>query len=89
MTKCKVQKIEKGLYQSQYEHDACGVGMIANIHGNKSHQLVDDAVRFAQRVGAKQTYLIHSCHDIGLHEVVNQKLPSEIQMAYDGQTVVF
>ena len=44
MTKCKVKKIEKGLYQSQYEHDACGVGMIANIHGNKSHQLVDDAL---------------------------------------------
>ncbi len=44
MTKCKVKKIEKGLYQRQYEHDACGVGMIANIHGNKSHQLVDDAL---------------------------------------------
>ena len=44
MTKCKVKKIEKGLYQSQYEHDACGVGMLANIHGNKSHQLVDDAL---------------------------------------------
>ena len=54
-----------------------------------AHQLVDDAVRFAQRVGARQTYLIHSCHDIGLHEEVNRKLPSDIQMAYDGQTVVF
>ena len=54
-----------------------------------AHQLVDDAVRFAQRVGAKQTYLIHSCHDIGLHEVVNRKLPSDIQMAFDGQTVIF
>jgi phosphoribosyl 1,2-cyclic phosphate phosphodiesterase len=54
-----------------------------------AHQLVDDAVRFAQRVGARQTYLIHSCHDIGLHEEVNRKLPAAIQMAYDGQTVVF
>ncbi len=45
MTKCKDKKIEQGLYQSQYEHDACGVGMVVNIHGGKSHQLVDDAVR--------------------------------------------
>ena len=54
-----------------------------------AHQLVDDAVRFAQRVGARQTYLIHSCHDIGLHEEVNRKLPAAIQLACDGQTVVF
>jgi len=46
MTKCKI----KGLYQSQYEHDACGVGMIVNIHGNKSHQLVDDALRVLENM---------------------------------------
>ncbi len=33
-----------GLYNSSYEHDACGVGMVVNIHGGKSHQLVDDAL---------------------------------------------
>ena len=33
-----------------------------------SHQLVDDAIAFARRVGAERTLLIHSCHDIGLHE---------------------
>ena len=52
-----------------------------------SHQLVDDAIAFAQRVGARRTYLIHSCHDIGLHEEVNKKLPVGIQLAYDGQIV--
>ena len=53
-----------------------------------SHQLVDDAIVFARRVGARQTYLIHSCHDIGLHEEVNTKLlPAGIQLAYDGQTI--
>jgi len=30
--------MEKGLYSSAYEHDACGVGMVVNIHGNKSHE---------------------------------------------------
>ena len=54
-----------------------------------AHQLVDDAVKFARRVGAKQTWLIHSCHDIGRHEEVNRQLPDDIQMAFDGQTVVF
>lgn len=53
-----------------------------------SHQNVDDAVAFARRVGAKQTWLIHSCHDIGLHAEVNAKLPPDVQLAYDGQVVV-
>ena len=35
----------KGLYSSHYEHDACGVGMVVNIHGNKSHELVDNALK--------------------------------------------
>lgn len=52
-----------------------------------SHQLVSDAVGFARRVGARQTWLIHSCHDIGLHEQVNKKLPADIQLAYDGQSI--
>ena len=33
-----------GLYQSQYEHDACGIGMVVNIQGKKSHSLVDQAL---------------------------------------------
>ncbi len=53
-----------------------------------SHQTLDDAVAFARRVGARQTYLIHSSHDIGLHDEVNAQLPPDIQMAYDGQTIV-
>ena len=44
MTESKLQNQERGLYQNQYEHDACGVGMIVNIHGNKSHGLVDQAL---------------------------------------------
>jgi len=48
---------------------------------------VDDAIAFARKVGARQTYLIHSCHDIGLHAEVNKKLPAGIQLAYDGQIV--
>lgn len=52
-----------------------------------SHQNVDDAVAFARRIGAGQTWLIHSSHDIGLHAEVNAQLPPDIQLAYDGQVV--
>jgi glutamate synthase (NADPH/NADH) large chain len=50
MTKRKQTQTQKGLYQSNYEHDACGVGMIVNIHGNKSHQLVDDALKVLENM---------------------------------------
>ena len=39
-----------GLYQSQYEHDACGVGMVVNIHGGKSHELVDNALKVLENM---------------------------------------
>ena len=33
-----------GLYNAEYEHDACGVGMVVIIHGKcKNHELVDNA----------------------------------------------
>ena len=59
MTKCKLQTSDKlpegqcsqkGLYQSQYEHDACGVGMVVNIHGGKSHELVDNALKVLENM---------------------------------------
>ncbi len=52
-----------------------------------SHQTLAEAVSFARRVGALQTWLIHSSHHIGRHEEVNAQLPADIQMAYDGQVV--
>ena len=42
--------MSKGLYNSDYEHDACGVGMIVNIHGNKSHDLVDNALKVLENM---------------------------------------
>ena len=38
------------LYDPAHEHDACGVGMIVNIHGNKSHELVDAALRVLENM---------------------------------------
>ncbi len=33
-----------GLYNSSFEHDACGIGFVADIKGNKSHQTISDAL---------------------------------------------
>ena len=50
MTKCNKQSQNLGLYQSDYEHDACGVGMVVNIHGGKSHDLVDNALKVLENM---------------------------------------
>ena len=38
------------MYNAAYEHDACGVGMVVNIHGNKSHDLVDNALKVLENM---------------------------------------
>ena len=50
MTKSNVTTPQKGLYSSAYEHDACGVGMVVNIHGAKSHELVDNALKVLENM---------------------------------------
>jgi phosphoribosyl 1,2-cyclic phosphate phosphodiesterase len=52
-----------------------------------SHQLVDDAIAFARQVGARRTLLTHMCHDIGMHDEVNRRLPSGFELAFDGQVL--
>lgn len=52
---CTIKKTERnnmsnGLYDVAYEHDACGVGMVVNIHGNKSHELVDNALKVLENM---------------------------------------
>jgi len=41
---------QQNLYQQENEHDACGVGMIVNIHGNKTHELVDSALKVLENM---------------------------------------
>jgi glutamate synthase (ferredoxin) len=37
--------LKQGLYDPQFEHDACGLGFVVNIKGKKSHQTVSDALQ--------------------------------------------
>ncbi len=39
-----VSKPREGLYDPSFERDACGIGFVANIKGNKSHQHISDAL---------------------------------------------
>ena len=52
-----------------------------------SHMLVDDAVAFARRTGARQTFFTHCTHDIGLHDDANARLPEGFMFAFDGMKV--
>ena len=45
-----VKTEQTGLYDATNEHDACGVGMVVNIHGNKSHELVDSALKVLENM---------------------------------------
>ncbi len=35
---------KQGLYDPRYEHDACGVGFVVNIKGNRSHEIVEQGL---------------------------------------------
>lgn len=52
-----------------------------------SHFTLSEAIAFAQKVGAETTYLTHISHNLGLHDVVEKDLPSNIKLAYDGLTI--
>ena len=44
------QPMQLGLYDATNEHDACGVGMLVNIHGSKSHELVESALKVLENM---------------------------------------
>jgi phosphoribosyl 1,2-cyclic phosphate phosphodiesterase len=48
-----------------------------------SHATVGQAVAWARRIGARQTWLTHIAHELG-HEQTNRELPEGIRLAYDG-----
>jgi phosphoribosyl 1,2-cyclic phosphate phosphodiesterase len=48
-----------------------------------SHATVEQAVGWARRIGAEQTWLTHIAHELG-HEATNRALPAGVSLAYDG-----
>lgn len=52
-----------------------------------SHLSVPEAVEIIEKIAPEQGYLTHLSHFVGLHEEVNNRLPGNIRLAYDGLTV--
>ena len=52
-----------------------------------SHFTLDEAIEFAEKIGAEQTYFTHISHNLGLHEEVEKELPIGMKLAYDGLTL--
>ena len=44
------QHITAPLYDPRFEHDACGIGAVVDIHGRQSHQTVDDALKIVEKL---------------------------------------
>ena len=41
---------QRGLYRTEFEHDACGVGMVANLSGEASHAIVEKGMTILKRL---------------------------------------
>lgn len=54
---------------------------------HNTHQTIEEAALFAEKIGAKQARIIHLSHHAHRHEVVNRTLPGNIQVGYDGEEV--
>lgn len=70
--------------QHVYGVDTLVVNALRLTEEHQSHILLDEAVEFAKRVGARRTYFIHMSHHIGLHETICAMLPEGMTLAYDG-----
>lgn len=73
--------------QHVYGVDTLVVNALRLTEEHQSHILLDEAIEFAERVGARRTYFVHMSHHIGLHESTCAMLPEGMTLAYDGLEV--
>ena len=51
LTPLQIEEVEqRTLYSSQHEHDACGVGLILNLYGEKSHEIVEKGLQVLENM---------------------------------------
>ncbi len=53
-----------------------------------SHILLDEAIRYSDLIGAKQTYFTHISHHLGFHDEVEKQLPKGKYLAYDTLEII-
>ena len=49
-----------------------------------SHFTLEEAVAFAQEIGAEKTYFTHISHRLGTHQKISELVPAGVELAYDG-----
>lgn len=82
-----MKTMDEGEYAYLEEVDTLVINALRFDRPHHSHQLVDDAVKVARRIGAKRVWLTHVTHEIGLHEAANNCLPKGFAFAYDGMEI--
>ena len=55
--------------------------------GHLSHFTLQEAVDIAMELDIPEVYFTHISHQLGLNDLINQELPSHIQLAFDGQII--
>ncbi|MEG1685655.1 MAG: MBL fold metallo-hydrolase [Bacteroides sp.] len=88
----KVAYITDMLTMSDEEYEKlkgldCLIINALRINPHHTHQCLKEALVNAERIGAKRTYLIHMSHQIGLHNEVENSLPLNVHLAYDGLVI--
>jgi phosphoribosyl 1,2-cyclic phosphate phosphodiesterase len=53
-----------------------------------THSTVENSLALARKLGARQTYFTHICHDLP-HQATNDSLPPNVQLSYDGMKLEF
>lgn len=82
-----MKTIPEGEIDYLQDIDYLVVNALRFTKSHHSHMLVDEALEFARKTSAKQVFLTHMCHDIGLIDEANAALPQGVQLAYDGLSV--
>ncbi|MFN4173778.1 MAG: MBL fold metallo-hydrolase, partial [Parachlamydiaceae bacterium] len=82
-----IEKVDDHLIKEVEGVDILIVSALRHTH-SIMHLTVDQAVDFARKTGAKQTYLTHLSHDLDYYKT-NAILPSEVRLAYDSLEIPF
>ena len=65
----------------------CLVMNALRIEYHWTHQSLSAALEQTARIAAGKTYFIHMSHQIGLHAEVQEQLPENVFLTYDGLVI--
>src|SRR5437762_3038977 len=58
----RMDELEKqGLYDPAFEHDACGIGFIAHVHGVRSRDVVEKSLQLLQNLSHRSAVAADAC----------------------------